>query len=1085
MKKSKGAAAGFFALLWTCAAFLPVCAQTAEESLILEAAKTQAQEPAQTEFDTKEEILPDNAKESGRPKNGAPDGREQTGGMQENEEEQEEPESREQTEGAGQSESPQKDGVPVLADTNAEAQVVVCAPDDCTFPMGSSLRLLTIPDMIEECAQKEERCRKLEEQLQNFWADTLGETEYIRTFLPFYVMALDKDGSELALPQKAEVRFTIKDPSFYEEAKERDDHYKAAWQGKGERFSILADEEVFRDDARRLVEIHIQTEDLGWFCLAQIADSAKETGQEAQTEPAAQTETQHMQEAQTDSGEITEPESFSEPESETAQTELWDQKPELGIVYAALTPTGTKVTASASTFRKMQPSNLDGGYRAARWYPGISSFVPFSDAGAAVKQINSTLGGGTYLYYPVNNSAKGKFGGIYKKILYQDGQWYDLKITVTDYTDHTYAGTDGDEVPSYPPMGFCRNALRWYFKPMMGEYVMKMTYQKNGDSSGAAVKLNTRFQWWEIDNHQRFGLRVSDGKIAVKYYQTDQCVVYYQSQNADVDGKSYLFVTASGDLPETDKRGNVGFALNNCSTCYVAIGYKDQIRESAESRASKATIEEWNDSLKSGNASGMQFGVLKQSDVDVPIPFDTAYPQKSVSNDKAAWGTQNTLPAADSAYYYRIRQYVPWQTSSNYYRTFSITDQLPQGADYVGNLSVCRVEDQADVTAQFICSADGSTVNVSATDAFLNNSGFYGYTFDICFQVRMNPDQIEAAYEKNAAVYRVSNTAFTEAAFQNGAGSYRNQSNSVTTTAFVTRNDPAPPQKGLDQDAAQTVKELESAKEEIVFSIFQEIPQNGPLWQPAAVTFQDTFADCLEYRGAKVYEREAENYRESEGWTAQAAGQEVRITREFQPGASAYRVDLTCAIRDGYDLESYIRKEGNRLWYVIPNTAQTEFQWAHGDPAAVTGQTNEALVKLYARPAAARLKLTKEIDTADIVWAHGNPVFTFKVEGEDIDAKKHTYYETVEFAPENVKPLPRTTLTADITVPAGWYTAGEEQTMRYRLGSIHSIRGGILSADTVVFDVSSAGEACATFYNAKTTDEGESHSVFVRNHIGE
>lgn len=129
------------------------------------------------------------------------------------------------------------------------------------------------------------------------------------------------------------------------------------------------------------------------------------------------------------------------------------------------------------------------------------------------------------------------------------------------------------------------------------------------------------------------------------------------------------------------------------------------------------------------------------------------------------------------------------------------------------------------------------------------------------------------------------------------------------------------------------------------------------------------------------------------------------------------------------------------------------------------------------------IDVTKEIDTEDIVWAHGNPTFTFKIAGTDVLGVDHTYYETVEFTPDETGTGKKTAITVRVKVLAGEYALTEEKTMRYTLDSIHSVIKGTASGNCVYFDVSQGETGAATFYNIKTTDEDLSHTSFVRNTI--
>ena len=135
------------------------------------------------------------------------------------------------------------------------------------------------------------------------------------------------------------------------------------------------------------------------------------------------------------------------------------------------------------------------------------------------------------------------------------------------------------------------------------------------------------------------------------------------------------------------------------------------------------------------------------------------------------------------------------------------------------------------------------------------------------------------------------------------------------------------------------------------------------------------------------------------------------------------------------------------------------------------------------------IKVIKEIDNADIVWAHGNPIFTFKVTGKDMLGNTHTYYDTVEFTKTGVGTGTKVSLTAVFKVFAGTYTVSEEPTARYQLAEVHSVVNGTVSGKTAVINVegkqtdTTGPVGSAVFYNRKTTDGGQSHTAFVRNGI--
>ena len=129
------------------------------------------------------------------------------------------------------------------------------------------------------------------------------------------------------------------------------------------------------------------------------------------------------------------------------------------------------------------------------------------------------------------------------------------------------------------------------------------------------------------------------------------------------------------------------------------------------------------------------------------------------------------------------------------------------------------------------------------------------------------------------------------------------------------------------------------------------------------------------------------------------------------------------------------------------------------------------------------IHLKKMIQADDIVWAHGNPVFSFYVTGTDLDGAAHTWYDTVEFTEEKTADSGMVSLEAEFTVPAGKYTAGEEKTARYALDGISDVTNGTVSNDTVLFDLTGNQDGEAVFINKKITDRGQTDTAFVRNTV--
>ena len=139
------------------------------------------------------------------------------------------------------------------------------------------------------------------------------------------------------------------------------------------------------------------------------------------------------------------------------------------------------------------------------------------------------------------------------------------------------------------------------------------------------------------------------------------------------------------------------------------------------------------------------------------------------------------------------------------------------------------------------------------------------------------------------------------------------------------------------------------------------------------------------------------------------------------------------------------------------------------------------------RPPYGEITITKKILENDIIWAHGNPVFRFVVNGTDRKGKAHSYENYVEFRQENYeKQGDYAVLSCTIAkVPFGSYTISEKETLRYKFQGITANTPNVQITDregTAVLD-SINETAAVTFTNLKTRYDGYSHTDVVRNII--
>ena len=826
-------------------------------------------------------------------------------------------------------------------------------------------------------------------------------------------------------------------------------------------------EEIQQDESDR-EKMTEETENAG------EGEENTESEQQSEEKTEAASEPEKGSTLERDSEEETESEKETESESESETEDLY------GIVAFAMnrTPSGSPIAQAGGWQAVTSANRFSPDYLPVKFYPGISSLEVFNSSSQVV--VGTTSSGRTYLY-PKTAGQGGMFGAIYRKVLYSNHRWYDLRMTVTNYTSKIhYDG--GGTMESYPFILMLPSVIEWRFIQSIGGVVMKCEFLDS--ATGAVSPVNTRFQWWDVDSAQRFGMKTGDGVIAGKYYYSGSKV--YVESGATVAGVKNLemLVGPTEDSETTDPNYCVTYELQNCSTYYMAIGPRDHIDDDNYSYG-KSHIQELNDKLKNATATDIDSSqTLLQTDTSLTI-IDTPAPEKTVSGDGNIWGTENDLASVSDSYWYQIRQFVPWQSSKAYYQSLTIQDQLPQGLEYVGNAHVIREEDGKDMTGNFVIEPTGGVVRAAAGASLLGSKNLYGYHFLLRFQVRMVPTDQVPQYSGNTALYEVKNTAMTVYQHKTDGTVVEKRSNEVLTRASVCREEQPSPEKYLDRTPGKTEKNLILREDEILFCVRQKLPENKVAFLPQAVTITDSLASCLEL----VEVQTGRQRKGADGFTAvpnaQIENQDnqltVRIPLEAEDNGGILQIEMRCRIRKGMDLSPWKKTTSDgSMWVQIPNKADVTVEWKNGAPSSITKSSNQAQANLRIN----HIWLTKQIQTEDIVWAHGNPIFIFSITGKDAAGKPQAWHQAVEFTQEQVSAEGKAILTADFEVPAGIYEASEEKTMRYQLEEISQIQNGTKLGERVKFDLTYGGDGKAVFQNQKTTDAEESHTALVNNKIG-
>lgn len=1168
-----------------------------------------------------------------------------------------------------------------LTAENGQVSVSVFSGDEEGFPSGVKAELLTLSDLVS--SEEEETYSDL---MRSAWTDRL-ETEYvgeyadaiseqelevnaseqtdqalpdldqmirdqIKEFLIFYVRISDESGQELNC-RNLKIDFRIKDSDMYGAVTEHLADGMAGRHMKENGWELdpeTGDVTVIPDKGEEALIYSLSGTEPGWFSLLAVNS-------------------------------VWMLEDCSEVLDLSEASVLASS--------AAVSPSGTRITGSNSGYSLVrQGGTYSSDYNSIRVHS--NSVVSFwNNAG---DQVSSSLTPYDVPWYrALSKDAKEQYGFRISNVAYNYSRqcYVDLFITVNDFNTWCY-DENGVRIDNIYPVIGISDDLTMYFNAIFSSFELKCDFVETGTNT--PVTGNYRMRFDDIDCMQRYGISLQNGTL--NKYALSSCVLY--SETKSYFGHTYECFNASSeennnDLPEE----SVVFELTDSSGFYMFFGMElsdtKSVHEAGFVKDTYAVIEKGQKSRFASQItwSGQSYGL-----VEIPSPV------KYVSNDGENPELSSVLPETTSDFYYIIDHYVPEESEKYYYSTYELTDPLPVGVGYEGNWSCCQLESGADVSSWFQVSETDNVLTFTPVEGKLTSSDFYGMHYRFYIHVKLDPDKIQPSYNENTASYLVSNTAVLSVRHKTDASAITQNTNTVTVAASESRVAPAAPYKRIDGDETLTGKSCGNISEEVIFSIYQEIPDEPAAWRTAAVTMEDTLLEVFEYKSCETLFRPtgSQEYAVDAGWTVNVDGQTVTAAKKYEgtllPGL--VRWDLHCSIKAGADLSGYCEIIENRTWAVLTNRASIKYEWPQGTPSAVQQDTNETEVrfpisgsnlqviktnkdteelipdaeftvyewdgeaysinrgsmtydsvqgtyimnnltrnavnsgkykvietctpegycgaweqeievsdetqevtniilnaenpmsrgiitiykesekkgellagagyeikankdvispegmvlikggtvvdtlttdkegkavsqKLYPgeykitetkapegygldqEPKIlqinyidkdtpvdyvetsfvnsrlySQITLTKEIDSEHIVWAHGNPVFTFCLQGQDVLGIEHTYYETVEFSPEMVDQTQGiAALSAEFTVLAGSYTAYELSTSRYRLKEIHAVSGGTISEDgsSVYFDVSSGGQAAASFYNEKITDEGGGDTSFVRNII--
>lgn len=136
------------------------------------------------------------------------------------------------------------------------------------------------------------------------------------------------------------------------------------------------------------------------------------------------------------------------------------------------------------------------------------------------------------------------------------------------------------------------------------------------------------------------------------------------------------------------------------------------------------------------------------------------------------------------------------------------------------------------------------------------------------------------------------------------------------------------------------------------------------------------------------------------------------------------------------------------------------------------------------------ITVTKKIAVDEIVFAHGNPTFIFKIEGTDIAGQTYVFHRMVTFSEDFLKSALQSDpdvqyIEQSITIsglPAGEWTVSEIAAIRYTEATWQTVEGEQIGTDTATYELSDTHRtAHVEFTNGKTVQSYTSHTSLETN----
>ena len=355
---------------------------------------------------------------------------------------------------------------------------------------------------------------------------------------------------------------------------------------------------------------------------------------------------------------------------------------------------------------------------------------------------------------------KNKYYAWYRKGMYYQGKWVDIKVTLVDF--ELRDGAFFRFVTDRPGIETCK--VEWA--------ETKMEFFRSDNGNAIDVKGYITFQ--DIDLYQGILMKNGFGNVYVKRAALENL------KAATVKGKNYYFDTSGLNQSGSD----TGFMLSVLISGKAATAVFTFVRP--ENNLGTSTTP----------SGGLVAKAYKM--------FPNAHPhiEKYVSDSDEKMTSENRLSTREETYTYTLRTMVPIENEETCYHDLSISDQLDDFLE-IKNVTVTN-ENGANAEKFWTIQKTNAFV---ARCSDIKNTSFYGHTYDFQITVGVKKDAgLEKRWDPAKKMARIKNQACASS-----------DGNTVRSQTVVTNIAPVKSSVSVEKRDGKTKEKLPGA----VFAVYE------------------------------------------------------------------------------------------------------------------------------------------------------------------------------------------------------------------------------------------------------------------------